>query len=387
MVRTAWLRRAATYMVTATMTCFGLTSVASAQTITNTGPGSTNTISSNSTDNCTVTNTNNVSAHNYNQQSATTGGVTEVGNTTAGLPWTGWSTLDPTAAQANGQSYSSWWSSVVNWISQRASGTGWNSSSSNLTWAPTGSSWSSFDPATWQANGQSFGNWYNAVEAYLNSQSSNWILTWPADATGGGSFGAMSGSATNNYNASFSITINNAASTLAGTNSCGQSNFTPPPMSGGKGSGGGVSALTASSPSTSHTPSLSSGSGGGSGGGGGSFGSSHTAPRVGGATVATTSSPTSATCTTPSGGSGGGSTPAPTSTISNTGPGSHNTIASNYTDNSSVTNNNTVVVSSFSNQSASSGASTSYDNTSVGGSDSGAASNAAGGNYGVGVTN
>lgn len=380
MNRTTWLRRATNLIVAATMASFGLTSIASAQTITNTGPDSHNTITSTNTNNCTTTNTNNLSASNYNDQSATSGNATSSDNTNAGLPWTGWNTLDPATAETNGQSYASWQLGVSNWVSQRASGNGWNSNDSNLTWAPSSTNWSSFDPVTWQANGQSFGNWYNSVESYLNSNSSNWLLTWPADATDSGNLGATSGNATNNYNANFSININNAARAAAGTNACGQSNFTPPPTTGGGGTGAGLGA--------SFSPILSSPSYiPGSGSGGYSPGSSrHYAPMVHAPVVPTSNSVASAVTPPP---------PAlvlpppaaPASTISNTGPGSANTIASTNTDNSAVTNTNTVSVASYSNQSASSGDSTSASNTSTSGGGSGNATNAAGSGTGVDLSN
>lgn len=382
MGRMTWLRRTATYVVTATMTGFGFTSIASAQTITNTGPGSHNNITSNVTNNCSVTNNNRVSAYNSNRQQATTGDANVSDNTTAGVSWAGWSALDPTAAQAAGISYASWWSGVVNWIAQRASGDGWNSASTNLSWAPGGADWSGFDPVNWQANGQSFGNWYNSVEAYLNSNSPTWVMTWPADATGSmGLGGAYSGNATNNYNANFSININNAASAAAGTDSCGRSNFTPPP-SGGMGGGS-----TWTPPAViSASPQLSGGQGGGSGSGG-----YYSAPRgyVASAPVAHASTPVQST-PSPSGGmGGGGGTPAAPSgsSISNTGPGSTNNVTSNYTNNSSVTNNNCVTVSNFSSQTASTGDANVSGNTTTGGGGSGDASNANGTGGAVGITN
>jgi hypothetical protein len=360
------------------MAGFGFTGVASAQTITNTGPGSRNTISTTTTNNCRVTNTNNVSVVNRNHQYAATGDATESGNTSAGLPWTGWAALDPAAAQANGTSYSSWMNGITNWISQRASGDGWNSNQTNLSWTPASADWSGFDPVTWQASGQSFGNWYNSVETYLNSNSSNWLLTWPPDATGSGSFsGATTGNATNNNNANFSININNAARAAAGTNACGQSNFTPPPATGGMGGGGGQ----VMSAHTSFTPRS-----GGSGGAGGLFGSSAfrtpafhaaSAPAVVHNTPAPVAqTPPVAPPVTPT---------APSSSISNTGPGSTNTISSTTSSNTTVTNDNNICVTNVSSQSASTGSSSVSGNTSTGGGGSGDASNANGTSAGVGI--
>lgn len=392
MVRTAWLRRTISYGVTAMMACFGLTNVVSAQTITNTGPGSHNNITSNETNNCRVMNNNDLSIYNRNNQSATTGNVTESGNTGVGLTWSGWDALNLTAAQADGQSYASWWSGVVNWIAQRASGTGWNSSQSNLTWTPGGTDWTAYNPLLWQAQGQSFANWYNAVESYLNSNSSNWVLSWPAADTGTGSFGATSGNATNNYNANFSININNAARAAAGTNSCGQSLFTPPVTSGGSGggslpSGGSGGVVLGSSFVPTSRPSGGTGIGGGFASGSTFIPTSHvnhpalSAPNVPN-TIPVVSTPTGG-----NGGGGGSSTPAPVASISNTGPGSSNNITSNQTNNSSVTNCNTVTVSSTNTQVATTGSSNVSGNTTTGGGGSGSATNIGSDGTGVGISN
>lgn len=394
MVRTAWLRRTASYGVAAIMACFGLTSVVSAQTITNTGPGSHNNITSNQTNNCRIMNNNDLSVYNRNNQYATTGNVTESGNTGVGLTWSGWDALNPTAAQASGQSYASWWSGVVNWIAQRAGGTGWNSNESNLTWTPGSTDWTAYNPSLWQAQGQSFANWYNAVESYLNANSSNWVLSWPATDTGTGSFGATSGNATNNYNANFSININNAARAAAGMNACGQSLFTPPATGGSGGGGslpsGGSSGVVLGS---SFAPASRPTGGGGEGGSGGFVGGSVFIPtsHVSRPALPSSSVPnTSPVISTPTGGGGeggGAPAPAPAASISNTGPGSSNNITSNQTNNSSVTNCNTVTVSSTSTQVATTGSSNVSDNTTAGGGGSGNATNTGSSGTGVGISN
>ena len=382
MGRTIWIRRISTYVVAAIMTGFGFTGVASAQTITNTGSGSTNTISTTATNNCRVTNNNNVSVSNRNHQYASSGDATDSGNTTSGLSWIGWSALNPAAAQANGTSYNSWMNGITNWVSQRASGDGWNSNQANLSWTPASADWASFDPIVWQANGQSFGNWYNSVEAYLNSNSGNWLLTWPPDATGTGSFGgATTGNATNNNNANFSININNAARAAAGTNSCGQSNFTPPLVTGGMGGGGTVLGTSSGNSFT--------GKKGGSGSLGlGSFGFSGGSFRPATTHVASAPiaphAPTAPAVVTPV---VPPTQPASASSISNTGTNSTNTISSNNTNNSTVSNDNTIAICNTSTQSASSGDSSVSGNTSTGTGGSGGASNTNDTGAGVGLTN
>jgi hypothetical protein len=377
-------RRVSSYAVTATMAVFGVTGIASAQTISNTGPGSHNNITDNMTNNCTVTNNNRVSATNTNQQTATTGSVTEANNTNAGATWGGWSGYDPATSQANGTSYASWWSGVVNWMAEHASGSGWNSDQSNLSWTPSSSDWSAYDPLSWQASGQSFGNWYNGVESYLNTNSGPWLLSWPADATGSGYFGATSGSATNNYNANFSININNTARAAAGTDSCGHSLFTPPAGNGGAGSGGaGGAVLGASTTAPSFV-------GSGNGGYGGYSGTSFYAPTSHSVTSPVISNP-APVVTQPSVGLGG-SAPSlpvvsPVSSISNTGPGSTNNITSNTTDNRQVSNNNCISVVNTSTQTSSTGNTTVTGNTSTGGAGSGGATNNNGTGGDIGVTN
>ncbi len=63
---------------------------AAAQTsITNTGPGSNNTVTQTSTNNCTVTNNNTVTATNSNPQSSTSGTANTSGNTSGGSATSG----------------------------------------------------------------------------------------------------------------------------------------------------------------------------------------------------------------------------------------------------------------------------------------------------------
>ena len=376
MGRNTLLRSIATYITTVTMTLFGFTSMAAAQTITNTGPGSTNNINTTTTNNCSRVNNNAISASNSNTQNATSGSANVSGNTTAG--WSGWSALDPTAAQAAGISYASWWGAVVNWIGTHAGGAGWNSTETNLTWTPGSANWSGINPVSWQVNGQSFSNWYNAAQSYLNSNSSVWVLGWPADATGTMALGgASSGSATNNYNANFSININNTARKVAGTDSCGRSLFVPPtPTQYGGGSGGGV-VMGASVVSRSQPHTL--GASGGVGGGGFYIPTSHTtgsAPHTSNSSGNVPSQPVSVNpAVVPPSTQFSNPPTGNTGSISNTGPGSTNSINSTYTNNSTVTNNNNVSTGSFSTQTATSGSSNVSNNTSVGGAGTGTAQN------------
>lgn len=380
MGRLTLLRRSPSWVIIAIMAGFGFTGMASAQTITNTGPFSTNTISSTWVNNCRVTNTNRISAYNSNNQYAETGDASATDNTAAALPWTGWDTLDPAAWQQQGQSYTSWWNGVLQWLTQRTGGTGWNTSTTNLTWAPANpGTWDNWNPAMWQQNGQSFANWFSQVQNYLNTNSGQWMLTWPGNATGTSGntvMGAVSGNAVNNYNATMAINImNGGTSGSGGQNTCG---FTP-----SSGSGGGPVVNPGTTPSAHPTGSSgvlgSSYSRGGSGGYGYYGGAAKPLNR-----------PAAVTTPTPPAGGGQGGTVAPiapASNINNTGPYSTNTVSSSYTDNSCVNNVNTVSAISFNTQSTSSGNTSVGGNTSAMGSGSGTASNVTGSDTGVNIDN
>ena len=364
MGRISLIRRMSAFAMSITMVGFGLTGIASAQTITNTGPDSLNRIDSKVNNKCSVENNNNVSVKNSNDQSAYSG------DATVGSSWGGWSALDPAIAKANGDSYNSWRDGVVGWMAQRSAGNGWNSTGDNLDWAPSGNSWNDFDPLAWQSNGQSFGNWYDGAQAYLDGNSSNWLFDWPGGT--GNTFGgdATSGNATNNNNANFSININNAA----GNPCLRQRNIAQQPTPG-RGAGPSVPgsiAISSAAPRAHGAPGV-GGAGGGVPGG---------APSAGGfGAVSPSSQRVKAVSSAPSAPSAPGvgavtsvSTP-PKAVISNTGPSSSNTISSSVSNKTSVTNNNNVCVTNTNTQTASSGDSSVSSNTHSGSSDSGDAAN------------
>lgn len=401
MVRNILRRRASAWAVSAIMACFGFTGLASAQIITNTGPDSTNTISSISTTDCKITNNNQLSVSNSNSQWAQSGDATVAGNTTAGLPWTGWNTLDPAVWQQNGQSYSAWQISLNQWLGQRADGAGWNTAAPNLTWTPGNpSSWSSWDPLLWQQNGQSFQNWYAQLNAHLASTAASLLSTWPAGATGNGLNlgGATSGNATNSNSTSFMLTITNgtaASPSMGGGTICGAYYQPGTPSAPGTPGTSGSPGSIGSVGSAGHVMGASIG-GGGSGYGGGSYypsssfgGYNSPAAAYTAAASGVPSTPGTTAMSGAGGSGGGGQTPGTPSsgTISNTGPGSTNTISTNYTSNATVTNNNTVSVTTSNCQSAQSGDATVADNTTTGGGGSGSASNANDSGTGVTVKN
>jgi len=380
MGRTTDLRRIVLYTIAVIMASFGMTSIASAQTlITNTGTGSFNSASSNTSSTCALKNSNDVSVSNQTSQDTTTGSATDANN--QGLPWTGWAALDPATAQAADTSYNAWRSEVTDWIAARASGAGWMSTGSNPTWTPSTSDWASFDPLLWQANGQTFAHWLNATESYLNSNSASWILSWPASATGDTSGNsAISGDATSNNNADFSITINDASTPA--TTGC-TSNAATGGMGGGPGTGtgstttvaGGVQGLANSSRSSS-TPSSNNNAGVGQGGS--QYATYAQSPTYSPATEGEAVSPSQGGIATSTSSESGSSTPGsgPSSTganttISNTGPCSTNIASTSDTQATTVSNINTVNVTNNTTQTTTSGASTVSGNGSVSSSGSG----------------
>jgi len=356
------------------MTSFGFTSIASAQTITNTGPDSSNRIDTEVKNTCTIKNNNAVSVNNRNNQSARSGNAT-VEDNTGGCGWDGWAALDPAAAQANGLSYNSWRSGVTDWMAQHGTGNGWNGAGDNLSWAPPGNDWASYDPAAWQASGQSFGNWWNGAQSYLDTNSPVWLLGWPASANHDGSFGgsATSGNASNGNSTNFTIRINNAASAAAGTNACGQSLFIPPHAASN------VISPRVSTPHVAgasivvpgHQPS------GGAGGFGG-FGGGSLQPSVAHMASAPIAAVAPAHVAAPTVAVAAPSIPPVVierAAISNTGPESVNKITSEVKNNISVANNNNICVTNTNNQTASTGNATVNDNTHADSSDTGNATN------------
>jgi hypothetical protein len=374
MGRTSDLRRVVLYTVAVLMASFGVTSIASAQSvITNTGANSFNSATSGTSTTCTVTNTNDVSASNQTSQDTTSGNATDSNNQQGSSPWTVWSALNPAAAQTAGTSYNAWRSEVTNWIAARTSGAGWTSTDSNPTWAPSGNDWESFYPMLWQANGQTFSNWLTAVESYLNSNSANWILGWPASATSG-IFGdsATSGPAASNNSSDFSINISDTASPSM-TGSCGQSTAGSGGMGGGLGSSSTGGTTAGGVEGFSHGAAVSATTASGNGGQGSSQGSSYAAYPSGGTYVAGEASGYQDQGNTGNGsssGSGGGSTsttppvgtPSAGASVSDTGPCSTNIASSTATQATTVSNINTVNVTNATTQTTTSGNSTVSNN-------------------------
>ena len=185
--------------------------------ISNTGTGSTNTISTSSSSNSQVSNNNNINVTNQNSQTAVSGAATSSGNT-SGASGSGsnesnsasWSDMNPSAWQTNGQSFSKWWSHM-NMQMTHYNANHWTlGSESNDDWTPSGNNWqdtwSNWDPALWQANGQSYGNWYGQMLAHMTGNYSTWMQNW--NSAGNGS-DVTSGTASNSNNTNEVVTIEN----------------------------------------------------------------------------------------------------------------------------------------------------------------------------------
>lgn len=383
MYRTALLRRTSLWISTIMMSCFGLTGIVSAQsaTITNTGPHSKNSITQRVDNSCRVSNNNDVTVDNVNVQNAQSGNATVGGNSAY---WSGWDNMNPDLAQSNGSSFGDWWGGVDNYMDAHSDSSKWDSANDNTSWAPADSSWGSWDPALWQANGQSYDNWDGQFVGWMNNNAANRMLTWGGGNTTGGD--ATTGDATNVNNTTTNISIDNSftmPTPLVATpsNPCGVA--APSLPGGGMGGGGNTWAPSGSSysaPARSY---------GGSGGGSGYYSSYKPAAKPVSAPAVQQSAPSAPannTPTPPAGGSGGGSAPAG-NTISNTGPHSTNTIDTSTSNCVTVTNNNNVGVSNVNVQSAQTGNASSSSNTTGGGAGSGDASNGNGAGTGVGLSN
>ena len=103
----------------------------------------------------------------------------------------GWSNLNPSFGQGSGQGFNQWWSNMMMWAANQ-NAHHWNSSNSNIGWAPGSGSnwqndWNSWDPQLWQNNGQAFGNWNGQFMNYATRNFGNWNRSWGGNGIGSGS--------------------------------------------------------------------------------------------------------------------------------------------------------------------------------------------------------
>ncbi len=321
--------RMATMSTAVLMAGMGLTGAPSAQTITNTGPHSTNIIKTSTTNECTVENNTDIHVTNTNDQNATSGDAT-VGD--SGRGWFG-----PLNVQAD---------------------TNGNNSGSTL--ADNASS--SLDSLAPQASDPDSGGLSGTTPSLFNSDSN-----WPKDLNGGNatSGDAASGNATNSNSTNLSVTVGNTPDT---GNPCVPNNThiakqLPP-----------TKVLKTGVRVAPGAPAVSTGHGTRTGG----F-SAVVVPAV-----ATQASPTVSAATAVTPGRGAGQTAAVSQErISATGPGSSNVISSNVDNQTTVTNNNTICITATNTQQASTGDATTSSNTSSSSSNTGGAGN--GNSTGVGA--
>jgi|GEM_PF-2526523 len=337
------------------MAAFGLTGSVSAASasISDTGPGSVNTIKVNNKIDCEQTNNNNVSFFNDNTQYAVSGDAT-VGSDGWMLKWAQFS---PEDWANNGHSFDDWWQGVHIWVSGETKP--WDLAPENIpnNWQPESDNWSQYNPLLWKSHGKSYEQWQGGVNSYLDKNHDGWQGKWLGGNTEAGS--ATSGDAINTSTANFSVKITNKNHCLVEASQ---------PYNPG----------TPGHYETSTIPGSSFTSGGGIGGGGfgGGYGGSNFYNNPGGPTTHNTAPQTITTFVpgTPA------SSPTPQQqsnnyNISNTGPSSTNTISYNNCVNVSQANNNTTSSVNINPQVASSGDATVGSNTSAGGGTSGLAAN------------
>jgi len=355
MGRISWIRRLSLYATTATMAGFGLTGIASAQTITNTGPHSTNRIDTKIDNKCTVKNDNDVNVKNSNDQKATTGDATVGGSGHSSSD--GWSGSDPADIQA----------------SSSDGGDG----SFNAT--PASDTTPSVDPLTQQTNDPGHDSLFGDPSSFLDGATSD----WHKDPGRGGNFGgntfggdATTGDATNHNSTDISVDIDNSVD-----NPCIQNNVVlQRPSKALRVAKSNVfnKAAVRVAPNVSGAPGIGGGRGGVGGVGG--FGA--------GPSISKQVSPAvSAEVVTPGRGAGPAVVAVQKNVISNTGPESSNKISTTVNNNVTVKNDNNIHVTNTNDQKASTGDATVSGNTSAGSGDTGGAGNGNGTAVGADVSN
>lgn len=321
-MRKKFIFRGAAVMIATISALFGFTGIAAAQTnsIQNTGAYSKNKITNSQTENCEVTNKNNVSAHNNTHQSANTGDVTAVGNTTVGDGWGAW---DPAVWQAQGYTYEQWQSAFSGYMQSVAA------------------NWGSHTPSGGVSSGNASNSTHSAITVNIdNSNADDVCQNGQGGGKGGGSIDTTGAGSHNSihHGSQNNTDVSNMNNVHAGNNT--SQNATSGSVYG-KGNtswlGGGSGGAANGSSSSSSTSIFNKGSSGGGGSGGGGA--------------------------TPSGSS---------SSISNTGAYSKNSISNTTTNNTTTNNTNNISTVNTTKQYSSSGDVNSSYNTSAGGSSGGA---------------
>ena len=382
-----WQRTSAV-LATVVMATFGISGFVSADTITNTGPNSTNRISNTAQADCRVNNVNNVNVNSTNDQKAKTGNAKATHNTTAG---------DATTGNANNQNDITVKGSIDN--SQAATDCVCvavpvvdEMTAEISTTGPSSSNVITTDTTT----KTDITNTNNVQISNTNHQVATTGDAIVSDNTTGGN--ATTGDANNHNSAGFLLNLTNPATSVVAPAAIAQGLCSPSTAPSQGGSGGG-SLSTPTTRSSNFAPRVAGGRGGGFffGSGNGNRANVHIvsaplAPTVP-AVPAVHVNPTPTFSPAAGGKGGGGSSPiqtpvsVPSASISNTGPSSYNMISDNTTNTTKVSNINNVSATNANYQTSSTGNATSVGNTSVGGSGSGAASNGNATGIGAIVTN
>lgn len=195
--------------------------VVSADSITDTGPGSYNSIVSRVSSNEVMQNTNQVSLTNSNNQSAATGSADASGNTNGGYgggqQQSDWGSWNPTSWQQQGRSFGDWWGSMMSHMAS-CNSSSWTGSGMN-NWMPGGSDWQStwgnWDPMLWQQHGASYGSWYGMMMPYMSNHYATWQQGWNGGSSGANGGSASTGNASNNNVTQAAVTITNNTPTPA----------------------------------------------------------------------------------------------------------------------------------------------------------------------------
>jgi len=318
-----FISRAATFAVSGVMaTFFGFAGQASAATIANTGPNSTNIIRTTQRTICDVDNSNHVSLHNSNNQNAVSGNATVGG---------GWGSWDPAVWQSQGHSYEEWHAAFMDYMSSHEGD-----------WSQA---WSGGNTTGGDATTGDAGN-VNTTSAHVNVHNDAGCAPAGAPAPGGPAGGEISNTGPDSHNAV--LASSTARTDVRNTNTLGVHN------SNNQSAASGTSTVRGNTSGGDAT----------SGGAGNNNGTN-----VGGSVSNSGPVATGPAGGTPGGVGGGGAS------ISNTGPNSSNTISFSSHNSTTITNTNTLNFTNTSNQSAHSGNATVSGNTSGGDATTGDAGN------------
>ncbi len=383
---TVW-QRSATIITTAVTALFGFSGFAAADAIITTGPGSTNSISASQDNTCNVSNSNRLNLNSSNSQSAESGSATAAGNTSAGSATTGEaSNNNATNATVNVDNSGASLACVCEAApapvaaNNTISNTGPQSHNSISTSSETTTNVTNSNTVNISNNTNSENEGSNQ-----NATTGDAVVT---DNTSGGS--ASTGDASNSNQSDFVVNLVNGAD--AGIAAAVNNNFndacatnTAPTVSNNFGGLGGGSLTPSSAPlvtSALFRPSSPRSTGSGYGGGSSRYYATPVISRSSAPAPQVTNCPPAAVTPVSSQQSSAPVTavartaPAPvTSTISNTGPGSDNSISNNNSSSTTVSNTNNVSVSNNNNQSSSTGSAVVTDNTTGGSATTGTASN------------